>query len=61
MDEPFNSMDEPSRSFIIQYLKSISKNVIIIYTSHQQDTINQLSNYKYIIDNKKITMKGEEL
>ncbi|MEY8353200.1 ATP-binding cassette domain-containing protein [Lachnospiraceae bacterium 54-53] len=62
MDEPFTSMDTESRMFMIHYLKELSKDIIVIFTSHQQNTINQLSNYKYIIKNRKLTIKeGENL
>ena len=54
MDEPFTSIDEDSRCFILNYLKSILSNIIIIFSSHQTDLIEEFSTINYFIDDKKI-------
>jgi len=51
LDEPFNGIDEKSKKQIIDYIKMIKKDKIIIITSHIKEEINSIADIIYEFNN----------
>ncbi|CEN23685.1 ABC transporter [[Clostridium] sordellii] len=57
MDEPLTSLDLKSQEKAITIIKSLSQNMIIIFSSHQSDIIEKISTKRYYIYKKNIIEK----
>lgn len=53
MDEPFTGMDKNSLATAITYCKTIMENKIILFSSHQQEIVDALSDSSLTIDKLK--------
>lgn len=54
LDEPFNGIEEQTVKKIINYLKEIKKNKIIIVSTHIKEDLNQLADCIYLFDSGKV-------
>ena len=54
LDEPFNGIDKDSVKKIIDYLKSIKNDKIIIVSSHVSDDLNNLCDKIFVLHNGKL-------
>lgn len=57
MDEPLTSLDLKSQDRAIDIIRELSKNTIIIFSSHQSEIVSKMSTERYQILNKKIIKK----
>ncbi len=54
LDEPFNGVEQKTVEKLINYLKSIKKDRLIIISTHIKEDLNKLSDVIYIMDDGKI-------
>lgn len=56
LDEPFNALDKESLKNTENYLKEIKKDIIIILSTHINDSIKYMADFEYIFNDKKLEL-----
>ena len=59
VDEITSSLDDDNKKIVMEIIKEISKEILVIYVSHDNELINRYGDYIYKIENKKILNSGD--
>ena len=57
LDEPFNALDKRSLEKTEEYLASIKKEIILILSTHINDSVKYMCDYEYIFEDKNLRLK----
>ena len=57
LDEPFNALDKRSLEKTEEYLANIKKNIILILSTHINDSVKYMCDYEYIFEDKNLKLK----
>lgn len=57
LDEPFNALDKRSLEKTEEYLESIKKDIILILSTHINDSVKYMCDYEYIFEDKNLKLK----
>ena len=57
LDEPFNALDKESLKKTEEYLASIKKDIILILSTHINDSVKYMCDYEYIFEDKNLKLK----
>ena len=57
LDEPFNALDKRSLEKTEEYLSNIKKDIILILSTHINDSVKYMCDYEYIFEDKNLKLK----